>query len=185
MPMHTHARSCCNGVSGFINAFGTTWRRFVRAWVLHRRRRRHPQPAALVGQGVELVQLLLARQLHQLWLHSQENDSSRGYSSHHSSTKQTCRTLAIGVHSLTLQCHAPSRRCSLGVQTKLPPGWPLPSSTEVWVLTSSSGRAAMTLEARAAPYRELASRLRTLGPWTPVKPNTSRSVVGASKLPMQ
>ena len=42
----------------------------------------------------------------------------------------------------------------------LPPGWPFcPESTEVWVLPSSSGRAAMTREAREGPYVELGRRL--------------------------
>ena len=45
----------------------------------------------------------------------------------------------------------------------LPPGWPFcPESTEVWVLPSSSGRAAMTREAREGPYVELGRRLAEL-----------------------
>ena len=47
----------------------------------------------------------------------------------------------------------------------LPPGWPLdPDRTEVWVLPSSSGRAAMTREAREGPYVELGRRL-SREPW--------------------
>jgi hypothetical protein len=42
----------------------------------------------------------------------------------------------------------------------MPPEWPLPASTSVWVLTSSSGRAAMTNEQRLEPYRALAEELR-------------------------
>lgn len=50
----------------------------------------------------------------------------------------------------------------------LPPNWPFlrrgPGATEVWVLPSSSGRAAMTKEAREWPYVELGDRLREV-PW--------------------
>lgn len=47
-----------------------------------------------------------------------------------------------------------------GPQSLLPPGWPLPpSASEVWVLTSTSGAAAMTTEVREAPYRALSARL--------------------------
>lgn len=46
----------------------------------------------------------------------------------------------------------------------LPPGWPFKKegegATEVWVLPSSSGRAAMTKEAREGPYVELGKKLR-------------------------
>lgn len=52
----------------------------------------------------------------------------------------------------------------LGRQSQLPPGWPLPAATEVWVLTSTSGASALTNEQRAAPYLALASRLREI-PW--------------------
>ena len=52
----------------------------------------------------------------------------------------------------------------LGRQPALPPGWPLPPWTEVWVLTSTSGASALTNEARAAPYEALAARLREI-PW--------------------
>eukprot|EP00873_Tetraselmis_striata_P018951 jgi/Tetstr1/439215/TSEL_027658.t1 len=47
-----------------------------------------------------------------------------------------------------------------GVQHVLPEGWPLPSSTEVWVCPSTSGAAAMTNEARAAPFMALGLRLK-------------------------
>ena len=42
----------------------------------------------------------------------------------------------------------------------LPQGWPLPAQTEVWVMTSTSGAAAMTTAARFAPYQALAERLK-------------------------
>ena len=41
-----------------------------------------------------------------------------------------------------------------GLQELRPEGWPLPPRTQVWLLTSSSGAAALTNEAREAPYRE-------------------------------
>ncbi|KAF8069663.1 Tdg [Scenedesmus sp. PABB004] len=46
----------------------------------------------------------------------------------------------------------------------LPPGWPLPRDTEVWVLSSTSGASALTNQQRAAPYEALAQRLAQL-PW--------------------
>lgn len=45
-----------------------------------------------------------------------------------------------------------------------PPGWPLPPSCEVWVMTSTSGRAAMTKEEREAPWVALAARVHAV-PW--------------------
>ena len=46
-----------------------------------------------------------------------------------------------------------------------PPGWPaMLASSEVWVLPSSSGRAAMTREEREGPYRQLGARVAQL-PW--------------------
>eukprot|EP00644_Phytophthora_capsici_P012516 jgi/Phyca11/112830/e_gw1.23.240.1 len=55
-----------------------------------------------------------------------------------------------------------------GKQTRLPPGWPheLRADSEVWVLPSSSGRAAMTTAQRTLPYQQLAERLREI-PWGP------------------
>jgi TDG/mug DNA glycosylase family protein len=58
----------------------------------------------------------------------------------------------------------PLARCAHGRQTVLPPGWPLPGSTEVWVLPSSSGRAVMTKQEREEPYVELGRRVADL-PW--------------------
>ncbi|KAG6949474.1 hypothetical protein JG687_00014838 [Phytophthora cactorum] len=57
-----------------------------------------------------------------------------------------------------------------GKQTKLPPGWPheLRTDSEVWVLPSSSGRAAMTTAQRTLPYQQLAERLHQI-PWGDVK----------------
>ncbi len=49
----------------------------------------------------------------------------------------------------------------LGRQAVLPAGWPLPlDSTEVWVMTSTSGASALTRNARYAPWEALAERLR-------------------------
>jgi thymine-DNA glycosylase len=53
----------------------------------------------------------------------------------------------------------------LGRQSVLPLGWPLPlNSTEVWVMTSTSGAAAMTKEARYGVWMKLAERLEK-EPW--------------------
>lgn len=47
---------------------------------------------------------------------------------------------------------------------KIMQGWPYPSSTEVWVLPSTSGAAPMTVEERVGPYREMAAKLAEI-PW--------------------
>ncbi|KAL4428494.1 hypothetical protein ABPG75_002583 [Micractinium tetrahymenae] len=63
----------------------------------------------------------------------------------------------------TLQARRPTN-VATGRQWVLPEGWPLPLSTEVWVMTSTSGAAPMTREARYAPWQALAQRLRQ-EPW--------------------
>lgn len=40
-------------------------------------------------------------------------------------------------------------------------GWPLPDSSAVWVMTSTSGASPMTTEARMAPWRALSEHLQT------------------------
>eukprot|EP00802_Teleaulax_amphioxeia_P014162 Tamp_14223.p1 GENE.Tamp_14223~~Tamp_14223.p1 ORF type:complete len:404 (+),score=53.22 Tamp_14223:112-1212(+) len=45
-----------------------------------------------------------------------------------------------------------------------PPAWPFPESSEVWILPSPSGRAAMTAAEREAPYVQLGKRLASI-PW--------------------
>lgn len=50
----------------------------------------------------------------------------------------------------------------LTLQTLTAQGWPLPATTEVWVLTSTSGAAPMTVEQRMRPYQQLADRLSDL-----------------------
>jgi G:T/U-mismatch repair DNA glycosylase len=45
-----------------------------------------------------------------------------------------------------------------------PPGWPFGAATRVWVLPSSSGRAVLSHEQRARPYRELAQAFHALTP---------------------
>ena len=56
--------------------------------------------------------------------------------------------------------------CTFGVQPRdlRPPGWPFPASTDVFVLSSSSGRAALNNEERKAPYVELGGLFHSL-PW--------------------
>eukprot|EP00292_Cryptomonas_paramecium_P033585 CAMPEP_0113693938 /NCGR_PEP_ID=MMETSP0038_2-20120614/19970_1 /TAXON_ID=2898 /ORGANISM="Cryptomonas paramecium" /LENGTH=188 /DNA_ID=CAMNT_0000616121 /DNA_START=462 /DNA_END=1029 /DNA_ORIENTATION=- /assembly_acc=CAM_ASM_000170 len=53
---------------------------------------------------------------------------------------------------------------SYGPQVLRPDGWPYPNRTEVWVLPSPSGRAAMSVVDREKPYRLLAARLKNI-PW--------------------
>lgn len=51
---------------------------------------------------------------------------------------------------------------AIGPQNMRPEGWPLPDSTEVWVMTSTSGASPMTTEARMAPWHELSKQLTQL-----------------------
>lgn len=50
----------------------------------------------------------------------------------------------------------------LGITELRPQDWPFPEATEVWVLTSTSGAAPMTVEQRKRPYQQLAERLASL-----------------------
>lgn len=50
----------------------------------------------------------------------------------------------------------------LGPQTLRPEGWPLPPSTAVWVLTSTSGASPMTNAARKEPYQALADTITSI-----------------------
>lgn len=56
----------------------------------------------------------------------------------------------------------PLAKVDTGLQVARPPGWPLPRSTDVWILCSSSGRAAMTREARAEAYAALARHMQSV-----------------------
>lgn len=60
----------------------------------------------------------------------------------------------------------PLTKCETGIQPKnlRPPGWPYPPSTDVFVLVSSSGRAAFTHAQRREPYKQLGALLSTI-PW--------------------
>lgn len=49
-------------------------------------------------------------------------------------------------------------------RSALPAGWPLPDSSEVWVMTSTSGASALSTEDRVRPWRLLAERIRGI-PW--------------------
>ncbi len=55
-------------------------------------------------------------------------------------------------------------RTKFGIQDEhlRPPGWPYVDA-EVWVLPSSSGRAAYTFKERILPYHELSERLEKMG----------------------
>jgi hypothetical protein len=58
-----------------------------------------------------------------------------------------------------------TRKFDYGNQEDIrPPGWPFPPSIcKVFLLTSSSGAAALTNEARERPYRELAAVFKEIG----------------------
>jgi thymine-DNA glycosylase len=61
----------------------------------------------------------------------------------HRPTKSKIRTVPFGQQSADI----------------LPPDWPFPPSTEIWVCPSTSGAAALPLEVREAPYAALAQRM--------------------------
>ncbi|EQC29435.1 hypothetical protein SDRG_12897 [Saprolegnia diclina VS20] len=83
----------------------------------------------------------------------------------------------MGKRQYTYLFDPPLKKVDTGHQdpSTLPPDWPLPPSCEVWVLPSSSGRAAMTDKARCAPYRDLAARFHAI-PW-PSPANASCHVI--------
>ena len=59
-----------------------------------------------------------------------------------------------------------------GRQSRLPSGWPheLRADSEIWILPSSSGRAAMTTAQRMIPYQQLAESIHQIAwPNEPVK----------------
>lgn len=61
-------------------------------------------------------------------------------------------------------------RCHSGLQKTMPPGWPLPSETKVYVVTSPSGRAVISQGTRLAEYATVASALeRVAWPLEPCK----------------
>lgn len=69
---------------------------------------------------------------------------------------------------------------SVGPQSMRPEGWPLPASTAVWVMTSTSGASPMTTEARMAPWRELSGYLAQISwPRREVCPAASNAHVPA------
>ena len=65
-------------------------------------------------------------------------------------------------HSLLHQrwCNLVATTSVEGESLTVPQGWPLPASTEVWVVPTSSGAAPMTVAERSVPYQRLAARLK-------------------------
>ena len=53
---------------------------------------------------------------------------------------------------------------AVGRQELLPEGWPLPASSQVWVLPSTSGACPLSNEAREGPWARLAQELAQQ-PW--------------------
>lgn len=76
----------------------------------------------------------------------------------------------------------PLKRCDHGLQPQelRPKGWPFPPSTQVFVLASSSGRAALSNEQRSAPYRELAALVATM-PWVKQPTSAAEAIAALSK----
>lgn len=65
----------------------------------------------------------------------------------------------------------PLKSCIHGVQREMPVGWPYKTSV-VFVLPSSSGRAAMTHAQRLKPYVELSGLLSNFKYIEPIKSST-------------
>ena len=65
-----------------------------------------------------------------------------------------------------VRCRAPKQLSGLEPvpPASLPPGWPLPRSTQVWVLHSTSGRACAFTKQRTVEYAALLRRVAQL-PW--------------------
>jgi hypothetical protein len=93
-----------------------------------------------------------------------KNTSSTSTTVLENTTSSYDSSIIINSESIRMQAVRPTF-IPLGKQAILPLGWPLPlEKTEVWVMTSTSGAAAMTKEARYAPWKALAERLER-EPW--------------------
>jgi len=67
------------------------------------------------------------------------------------------RIAFVGKRQFSMLFDPPLNRVELGLQNLVPPNFPL--DTPIWVLSSPSGRAAMTWEERLGPYRELSESM--------------------------
>jgi len=74
------------------------------------------------------------------------------------------KTHFVTVHNATCDRDARIQTVDIGKQTAMPPAWPFPKSTEVWVLPSTSGASALTNADREEPFFELAAKLKNF-PW--------------------
>lgn len=82
----------------------------------------------------------------------------------HASSCEPTAEAAEGGPGVRLQARRPAK-VNTGRQLMLPEGWPLPlEGTEVWLMTSTSGAAALSKERRDAPWQQLAARL-SQEPW--------------------
>jgi len=63
----------------------------------------------------------------------------------------------VGKRQFSMLFDPPLNRVELGLQNLVPPHFPL--DTPIWVLSSPSGRAAMTWKERLDPYRELSESM--------------------------
>ena len=68
----------------------------------------------------------------------------------------------VGKRQYGMLFDSPLKKVPSGVQTVLPPRWPLDPSTEVHVLTSPSGRAAVPPAERLAEYQAVAAALHAI-----------------------
>lgn len=67
------------------------------------------------------------------------------------------RIAFVGKRQFSMLFDPPLNRVELGLQNLVPPHFPL--DTQIWVLSSPSGRAAMTWKERLGPYRELSESM--------------------------
>ncbi len=54
------------------------------------------------------------------------------------------------------------KKLDTGKQDAAPKGWPLPATSELWVMTSTSGASPMTNEQRFATWRALAAHIELI-----------------------
>ena len=79
-----------------------------------------------------------------------------------SADQQYSATGGHGVKVITKSCFCPAQ-VDYGRQAVVPVGWPLDTqTTEVWVLPSTSGAAAMSKSARIGPWMLLADRVKSI-----------------------
>jgi mismatch-specific thymine-DNA glycosylase len=68
------------------------------------------------------------------------------------------RIAFVGKRQFSMLFDPPLNRVELGLQDRVPPNFPF--ETQIWVLSSPSGRAAMTWKDRLEPYQQLSKSMQ-------------------------